>query len=466
MVSFQQLMHCQPQKFSEAGQTYRRMAEGFGKVEGVLKQANAVLSNNTDWVGIAQKQALNRSTTLTKGIQAGGQETNAAGTALTTLGTALTTAQTALRAAVAEAMTGPLIMTPEGQTIIPPWAYVYPASVEELPRLKALKAIVDVQIKAALTSATAADMAAAAAIAKLAIGQLIKDFGSSHAPTSANNADAAATMGTPAATALPSAYADGATVTNPDTSAELSSVAANTTGASTNGNQVNTSVTTSDWRGMSADGNTVAPTQVADANGGQVVSGTIGTAAVASGAASTAATAGANVVQQAQNAVGGAAQTNAQQLPQQYQQYLAMVNEAAARHNVDPAVLLGIMDRETGDPHTFGLGGNNIIGDHGHGHGLMQIDDRSHGDWLRGHQNGMDPATNIDYAATILADNMRRFPGNLDAAVAAYNAGGGNVNRAIRAGHDVNTVTAGHNYASDVLNRADWFRGMLPTGGP
>jgi hypothetical protein len=457
MVSFQQLMSCQPQKFNEAGQAYKKMAAGFGQVEGVLKQANQVLSNNTDWVGIAQKAALNRSTTLTKGIAAGGSETNSAGGVLTTLGTALTAAQTTLRAAVALAATGPLIMTPDGQTIIPPWAYSWPACVEELPRLNALKIAVDVQIKAALATATAADMTAAGALAKLAIGQLIKDFGHSHAPTATNTANAAATMGTPAAGATP-VYQAGATVSTPDTSAQVAGVVSATTGASVNGVQVNQGVTTASWQGMSADGNTPAATTVANPNGGQVVSGTIGTAAVASTAATGAATAGANVVQQAQAQVAQNTQQTAQQLPQQYQQYIADVNAAARAHNVDPAILLGVMARETR--------GRNIIGDHGHGHGLMQIDDRYHATWLAGHNNGMDPATNIDYGAQQLAANIARFPNNLEAAIAAYNAGPTAVNRAIRAGHDVNSVTTGGDYATDVLNRAATFRTMLPQAAP
>jgi hypothetical protein len=291
MVAFQQLMSCQPQKFSEAGQTYRRMAEGFGKVEGVFRQANQIISGTPDWTSMAQQAALQRSNTLTKGLQAGGQETNAAGTALTTLGTALTAAQTALRAAVAEAMTGPLVMTPDGQTIIPPWAYSWPACVEELPRLQALKTVVDVQIKAALTSATAADMTAAGVIAKLAVGQLIKDFGSSTAPTSTNTTDPNATMGPQTATTLPAAYTTAA-VTNPDTTSDVQGVLSNTTGASTDGTKVNGSVTTSDWTGMSADGTNANDTRVAQANatGGQTVSGTIGTAAVAGGAVTQAVT--------------------------------------------------------------------------------------------------------------------------------------------------------------------------------
>jgi hypothetical protein len=290
MVSFQQLTSCQPQKFSEAGQTYRRMAEGFGKVEGIFRQANQVISGTADWSSIAQQAALKRATTLSKGLQAGGQETNTAGTVLTTLGTALTGAQTALRAAVAEAMTGPLIMTPDGQTIIPPWAYSWPACVEELPRLQALKAVVDVQIKVALTTATTADMTAAGALAKLAVGQLIKDFGGSHAPTSTNQTDPSATMNSATmnsqAGIQPASYQPNAATTPSDTQADVQGVLSATRGAGTDGNQVGQGVTTADWRGMSAAGTDANDTRVAQANatGGQQVSGTIGTAAVAGGA--------------------------------------------------------------------------------------------------------------------------------------------------------------------------------------
>jgi soluble lytic murein transglycosylase-like protein len=52
----------------------------------------------------------------------------------------------------------------------------------------------------------------------------------------------------------------------------------------------------------------------------------------------------------------------------------------------------------------------------------MQIDDRYHGTWLAQHNNGMDPAINIDYGAQQLAANIARFPNNLEAAIAAYNA--------------------------------------------
>jgi hypothetical protein len=148
-------------------------------------------------------------------------------------------------------------------------------------------------------------------------------------------------------------------------------------------------------------------------------------------------------------------------LPGRYRRWLPYVEHAARKYHLDPALILAVMDRETGDPKKIGLGGRNVIGDGGHGHGLMQIDDGSHGAWLRAHHNGMDPASNIDYGASILAANIRQFPGNLTAAVAAYNAGAGAVSRVMREGLSPDAATTGHNYGSDVLRRRDYFRRRL-----
>jgi len=49
-------------------------------------------------------------------------------------------------------------------------------------------------------------------------------------------------------------------------------------------------------------------------------------------------------------------------------------------------------------------------------------------------------------------------PALLQAAVASYNCGPGNVLRAIQDGRDIDFYTAGRNYSKDVLNRAGWFQ--------
>jgi len=140
-------------------------------------------------------------------------------------------------------------------------------------------------------------------------------------------------------------------------------------------------------------------------------------------------------------------------LPERYREYLPYVQSAAQRYHLDPALILGVIDRETR--------GRNIIGDHGHGRGLMQIDDRFHARWLADHQAGLDPATNIDYGAHMLRQNLDHFHGDTQAALAAYNSGVGRVDRLIAAGQDVDSHTTGHDYGADTMRRADRFRELL-----
>jgi soluble lytic murein transglycosylase-like protein len=153
--------------------------------------------------------------------------------------------------------------------------------------------------------------------------------------------------------------------------------------------------------------------------------------------------------------------TSGAHLPKQFRHYLPYVRAAAKKYHVSQAIILAVMDRETGDPHKIGLGGHNVRGDGGHGRGLMQIDDRSHGSWLAGHDGGMDPKSNIDYGTSIIAANLRQFHGNKHEALAAYNSGAGNVQRALRNGLSPDAYTANHNYGADVLRRAKWFTKKL-----
>jgi hypothetical protein len=100
----------------------------------------------------------------------------------------------------------------------------------------------------------------------------------------------------------------------------------------------------------------------------------------------------------------------------------------------------------------------------GFGRGLMQIDFDFHEFARTGHW--ADPNSNVEYGCRVLADYrefMRRRTGFQEAALframlASYNAGPGNVLRALRDGRDVDFYTAGRNYSEDVLARADFFR--------
>lgn len=97
----------------------------------------------------------------------------------------------------------------------------------------------------------------------------------------------------------------------------------------------------------------------------------------------------------------------------------AQISAAAARHQLDPRLLAAVAAQETGGPGADS--GRNVVGDGGHGRGLFQIDDRWHA-FARG-PGAMDPARNADYAAGLLQTNLRRYGGDVKAALSAYNAG-------------------------------------------
>ena len=150
-------------------------------------------------------------------------------------------------------------------------------------------------------------------------------------------------------------------------------------------------------------------------------------------------------------------------LPGQYRHLLPAVEKAAAKHHVSAALLLAIMDRETGDPHRIGFGGRNPAVTNGNDFGLMQINRAAHPEFFA-HHDWRDPAANIDYGAGVIAADLRHYDGNVTRAAAAYNAGPGNVDRALAAGRSADSVTAGGDYGSDVARRYEHFRRVLGQG--
>ena len=130
------------------------------------------------------------------------------------------------------------------------------------------------------------------------------------------------------------------------------------------------------------------------------------------------------------------------------------------------ATILGIASRETGSlwvTHTDGA----ILGDKGHGHGLMQIDDRSFPEFCHG-DDWKNIGTNIAKAMAILKGKAaylfrHDIPANLlpRGTIAAYNCGEGNVMKAIRQHKDVDTYTTHANYGSDVVSRSAVFQRFL-----
>jgi Transglycosylase SLT domain len=147
-------------------------------------------------------------------------------------------------------------------------------------------------------------------------------------------------------------------------------------------------------------------------------------------------------------------------LPAQYRRLMPDIERAAERNHVSPAMIMAIMDRETGDPRRIGFGGRNPEITNGNDFGLMQINRSAHPGFFASH-DWRDPTANIDYGASVLRDNLRHYDGNLGQAAAAYNAGPGNVDRALAAGRSADSVTTGGDYGSDVVRRYEHFRRLL-----
>lgn len=180
-------------------------------------------------------------------------------------------------------------------------------------------------------------------------------------------------------------------------------------------------------------------------------------------------------------------------IPSEAQPYADAYLRAGRERRIEPFLLVAIAMRESRSGAALVPPGPAGKGDYGHGHGIMQIDDRSHAEWLAAN-DWTDPLINIRKGADILRGKMRFFSGREEvkglveggrvsvtssvaarlgvapgaypdprplagpalvrAAVAAYNAGEGRILQAIAAGKDPDSLTANYNYSSDVLSRA------------
>jgi len=156
--------------------------------------------------------------------------------------------------------------------------------------------------------------------------------------------------------------------------------------------------------------------------------------------------------------------------------YGSILISAAAQFRHRPEVLAGLMMRETagGTSHLLDRIGPAGRGDEGHGHGLMQIDDRSFPEFCAG-DDWKDPDKNVAFAARVLRNKRCFLASRLlghqltdqdleRAAIAAYNAGEGRVLKTILDGRDPDGVTAHSNYSREVLRLAEIYRtlGALP----
>lgn len=116
----------------------------------------------------------------------------------------------------------------------------------------------------------------------------------------------------------------------------------------------------------------------------------------------------------------------------------ALVREAAERHNVDPALVRAVIETESNwNPAARSAKG---------AQGLMQLIPTTA---IRfGVNDAFSPQQNVDAGVRYLKTLLERYNGNLDLALAAYNAGEGAVDRA----HGIPAYRETRNYVQRVQN--------------
>lgn len=99
--------------------------------------------------------------------------------------------------------------------------------------------------------------------------------------------------------------------------------------------------------------------------------------------------------------------------------YGDIIHEKAVKYDVDPALVAAVIEQES----KFHRTARSSVG----ARGLMQLMPRT-GRWL-GARNLDDPEQNVDAGVKYIKYLQHRFDGNVKKAIAAYNAGEGNVKR-------------------------------------
>ncbi len=115
-----------------------------------------------------------------------------------------------------------------------------------------------------------------------------------------------------------------------------------------------------------------------------------------------------------------------------------LVREAAERHSVDPALVRAVIETESHwNPSAYSRKG---------AVGLMQLIPTTAQRF--GANNAFNPKENVDAGVRYLKTLLERYNGNLDLALAAYNAGEGAVDRA----HGIPAYRETRNYVQRVQN--------------
>jgi soluble lytic murein transglycosylase-like protein len=130
-------------------------------------------------------------------------------------------------------------------------------------------------------------------------------------------------------------------------------------------------------------------------------------------------------------------------------QYESLVDQAAERNGLDPAVLHGLIQQESG----FDSSATSSAG----ASGLTQLMPGTASSL--GVANPTNPAESIEGGARYLGQLMSRFGGNTEDALAAYNAGPG----AVQEYGGVPPYSETQSYVSKVLGYAEAYRQSHPT---
>lgn len=151
---------------------------------------------------------------------------------------------------------------------------------------------------------------------------------------------------------------------------------------------------------------------------------------------------------------------------EEIKKYEHTIKKVAAKYEIPPSILAGLGSRESHWGLALTPPGPGGTGDHGHGRGLLQVDDRWHvpfiqsGKWADGTQN-------IIYGASVLKNCMNYFvkKGNwqqslklVQAGIAGYNCGPRRAWEGNEMGQGVDYYTTGRDYSKNVLERAGWFQ--------
>ena len=142
--------------------------------------------------------------------------------------------------------------------------------------------------------------------------------------------------------------------------------------------------------------------------------------------------------------------------------YLPYYQEAAEFYGIPVEILLAKDSRETWLGSFPGLAANGWIGSDGVSKGISQIN-KAYFSFAE-HTDPNDVRSYIAKGAEILKAELNRFGGQMNKALAAYNTGAGNVNRAVNEGKHVDAYTTGQNYSQDVINRSNIIRSVITAG--